>query len=145
MDLESAGNAAVAEAVRKFDQADDAEFVRLLRTCVRRRMIDEVKRLTHKGRGMPTGLPQDADGSQIAIRDAAADDPADLAVAAEYDLPTPAEVAIKATKLKLAVLDAVTPGDVRDIVRAQVRKAKAGRATAAKLVLSLVAGADVTG
>lgn len=145
-DLESAGNEALARAIGDVEAGTDDEFCKRLRVVVRGRMVDEVRRLTHRGRNVLfSGMPEDDSGKRLAMRDRSADDPAAAAAAAEYDLPDPAEVALKAARLKMAVLDAITPTDVRDIVLAQVTKAKAGRAAAAKLVLGLIAGQPTPG
>lgn len=149
MDLESAGNAALAEAIRKFSDLGEVHFENKMRIMVKNRMTDEIRRLSHRGKASAVGLPEDEDGGAIAIRDGMADDPAAMCEAGEevdgvlarYErLPSPVEVAAKAASLKAAILDSVSAVDVREIIEMQVKKAKAGSLRSAQFVMGIVNG-----
>lgn len=147
MDLESAGNEALAKMVSRYADQPDESFLRLINRGVMNAMINEVRRLTHKGKAGPVGLPSDDDGIAYPVVDRSADDPADAAEAIEaadiavgmYEgLPGPLEVAAKARAMKAAIMSAITVPDVAEIVQMQVRKAKAGSLKAAQFVMGIV-------
>lgn len=152
MDLESAGNLALVEVVREpaSGTVTDAYFVNKVRIRAKCRMIDEVRRITHRGKSHLVGsFPTCREtGELVPVQDRTADCPAALAEAretvalyvAQYDLPSPAAAAAKAAALLAAVQNAISVIDIQEIVRVQVERAKEGSLAAARFVLQLAGG-----
>lgn len=142
-DLESVGNEAVCEVLKEYDpDADPVRFEATLRLCVRRRMLDEIRKVkgTRCEAGRTVEMPTDDAGQLVPFEDRLAERPDERAAVREMaaSLPSPAEVRVKAALLRNAVLTAFTPQDVTDIMQAQARLAKAGDTRAARLCLQVI-------
>jgi len=149
-DFESVANEAMVEVLGQYDpDADPVRFTATLRLCVRRRITDYIRSELGRrvgGRADTRSMPAGDDGELIPLRDVRAADPAELAECRDLadGLPTPAEVRVKAIKLKAAVMNALSPEDMTEIIQAQAKKAKAGDTRAARLCLQVV-GVSVLG
>lgn len=156
-DLASAGNEGLLEAARTWDP-EQSTWVAYAREIVQRRMLDEVRNLTgfRRKTEQPAvrGMPVDPEtGDLIPVADRRQNDPGDIAAVRELAatpgtvlavnrvrdaLPPPDAVAARATALRAAMFDAVTPEDVAAATRAVVSKAKGGNLTAFKLLTDLL-------
>lgn len=136
-DLESVGGLALTRLMTERPTMPDDEFIRLLRTVSSQRMIDEIRRITHRGREPLVGT-SDKVLAEVVERERDEDETPVSVHTHDPGLPDPMVISAKAIRLRRVILDTITPGDVRDILLEQVKKAKAGSTPAAALILKMV-------
>lgn len=132
-DLESVGNEAALEALRRCDKTDPVRFRNTLRLKIRDRMKDFLDSLKVPGRANAR-LPADADGNELPVIDARAADPAGMALGGELVLqpgagkmlPSPEKVAELATNLRAVMYGSIRAAHVSRAMRQLGRKAAGG-------------------
>lgn len=159
-ELESLGNELIVDALATFPHAEAKGITwnQHVRTTLRSGMLTAIRKARGSRRKTKHGRTSmhNEEGEQIPLTDQKADDPSEVAEAVEEvnttlakrvvtakelekSLPLPAAVAAKSQILQAAVVAAIQPADVKDVIESMIEKATNDKdVKAAAFVIGLV-------